>query len=214
MTDPTPQHAESITHLLGRIHQGDNSAVEKLLVHFEPEVRQWIRRERGKAIEAKYETVDLTQDFFVLFLKYLPNLKCENEETLRKLLYRMIQNMLRDRGVFLQREVRRISRERPLASDTVLDLDPPKAVGASPSEILNQDQENALMRVGLALLDPARRGLIIERYFERRQYADIAEDLGIDVDACRMRCNKAMAELIKMVGRLRRGDIDAALAGA
>src|SRR5262245_35180961 len=99
-------HDPSISALLRRVHPDDSAAVQSLLVRLEPEVQQWIRKERGRAIEAKFETVDLSQDFFILFLRYLPNLKCENEETLRKLLYRMIQNMLRDRGVYLQRELR------------------------------------------------------------------------------------------------------------
>lgn len=202
---------DSISFLLLRIHEGESSAVERLLLLLEPEVRQWIRQERGRAIEAKFETVDLTQDFFLLFLKYLPNLKCTNEESLRKLLYRMIQNMVRDCGQFLNREIRRISKERPLSSDTVLDLDPPKGSERTPSQILDQEQENALMRIGLAVLAPADRDLIVRHNFEGVSYVDLGKELGIDSDACRMRCNRAMADLVKIVGRLRRGDIDKAL---
>lgn len=201
----------SISILLRRIHKGETAAVERLLLLLEPEVRQWIRQERGRAIEAKFETVDLAQDFFLLFLKYLPNLKCTNEESLRKLLYRMIQNMVRDCGQFLNREIRRISKERPLSSDTVLDLDPPKGSEPSPSQILDQEQENALMRIGLAVLAPADRDLIVRHNFEGVSYVDLGKELGIDSDACRMRCNRAMADLVKIVGRLRRGDIDKAL---
>jgi RNA polymerase sigma factor (sigma-70 family) len=206
-------HPESISFLLFRIRGGDMGAVERLLTQLEPEVRQWIRAERGRAIEAKFETVDLTQDFFLLFLKYLPNLKCTNEETLRRLLYRMIQNMVRDRGQFLNRELRRISKERPLASDTALDLDPPQGADATPSQLLDREHENALMRVGLALLPPADRELVVRHNFEGASYVELGKELGIEPDTCRMRCNRAMADLVKIVGRLRRGDVEKAIGG-
>lgn len=202
--------SNGITVLLQRAKSDDKKALEELLVRLAPEVDGWIRNERGRAIEAKFETIDLRQDFFVVFLNYLPNMSAKNEDTLRKLLYRMIQNMMRDRGKFLNRELRRFSREKPLPSDTILELDPPDALARkdrSPSSIIDENQEQAIMRVALALLEPEERELVVRHHIERESYVDIGADLGLEPDTVRMRCNRATANAVKLVGRVKRGEI-------
>jgi RNA polymerase sigma factor (sigma-70 family) len=96
-------------------------------------------------------------------------------------------------------------RERPLARDTVLELDPPVEQVAPADRRLEIEEEEARIRFALELLDPDDRHLILRREWDGLDFARIGEELSISPDAARMRFHRALLRLQQRVGELSTG---------
>jgi len=101
--------------------------------------------------------------------------------------------------------------ERPLPPDTVLNLDSPRKTNESPSQAAQRNEQEAWIRLGLELLDPDDRTVIVLRDWEGLTFAAIAERLGTSYDSARMKYNRSFDKLTEKVWSLRHGNIDEAL---
>jgi DNA-directed RNA polymerase specialized sigma24 family protein len=106
------------------------------------------------------------------------------------------------------------ARERPIPADTVLYLDPAKRAGETPSVAANRNEEEAWVRLGLELLDPEKRDLVVLRQWDQLSFAEIGEKLAITENAARLRYLRALNDLSNTITALRRGDVAAALTTA
>jgi DNA-directed RNA polymerase specialized sigma24 family protein len=96
----------------------------------------------------------------------------------------------------------------------VLQLDPPARTGLTPSGEAGRQEDEAWVRLGMELLEPEQRDLVVQRQWEGRTYAEIGEALGISENAARLRYVRVLKDLSDTIAALRRGDIDAALRAA
>lgn len=199
------------TVLLERIQARDREALELLLERIQPKIQRWIRKERGQLIRSKWDTLDLSQDVALELFLYLPRIGRANSKVLESILYRMIQNTLRDKHDQLMALRRRVTREQPLAGESPLDLDRPVEQVETPSEVAERREEKAWVRLALPLLQAEDEELIIRVKMNQESYVEIGEQEGSSPDAVRMRCNRAMARLTRLVGLLRRGQAGEAL---
>jgi DNA-directed RNA polymerase specialized sigma24 family protein len=118
----------------------------------------------------------------------------------------MIQNSLRNKYDYLTARRRSLAHEKPLDSDTVLDLDPPDPKGSTPSSIVHKEESSAWIRLGLALLDADDQELVLRHQFDGESFPQIARSVNAAPDAVRMRFNRAVLKLNSVIGRLRRGE--------
>lgn len=190
-------------------NRGDASALDRLLEDQLPWLRNYVRKRMGPILRNKGETSDYVQDALMEFLRYGPKVEISSERHFKALLVRITENSLRGRYDWFTAHRRRISRERPLPSDTILSLDPPADKETdSPSRVIQKNEDEAWVRLGVEILDAADRDIVVMRQWERRSFVQIGEALGINSDAARKRHDRALGRLGEKVCLLRQGKLD------
>ncbi|MFH1998334.1 MAG: sigma factor-like helix-turn-helix DNA-binding protein, partial [Planctomycetota bacterium] len=102
--------------------------------------------------------------------------------------------------------------ERPLPHDTVLSLDPPRGEAVKrPSQDAQEREGEAWIRLGLELLDPENREVVILRQWEGKTFPEIGGTLNITTEAATMRYKRAVERLAEKVGELRRRNLSSIL---
>lgn len=188
---------------------GDDEALAVLL----DEERDWIcrlvRRRLGAGLRGRSETQDVVQDAVVEVLRSGPRILTRDRAAFRALLARIVENTLRDahdRHTAARRDLRQ---EVPLDSRSTIVLDPSLRPVTAVSEAAVREEERALIRCAIELLEPIDREIVLLRGYRELEFADCAEQLGIAVSAAQMRFARAVPRLAKTVARLRAGVVDA-----
>ncbi|MCA8981484.1 MAG: hypothetical protein KDC14_15750, partial [Planctomycetes bacterium] len=150
----SPKDTQTV-ELLRRWHAGDREALEALVRANLDWLRQRVRARLGPRLRAYEETHDQVQEAIVDVLTFGPRFSITDNEQFRAVLARIVENNLRDRNRWIGRERRAVDRNRPLPSDTVLDLDPPIRSVTRPSEAgrhTEREQQEAWVRLAIELL--------------------------------------------------------------
>jgi RNA polymerase sigma factor (sigma-70 family) len=196
---------------LSRWNRGNEAALEQLLDRHLAWITNHGRRRVGPFLRGKAETADYVQDAVIEFLRYGPRIQISDDRHFRALLVKIVENTLRDRRDWFMAQRRWNSKLRPLPSDTVLSLDPPKHAVQRPSQEAVKHEREAWIRLGMELVDPEDRDIIVLHQWEGRTFADIARRLKITSDAARMRYTRAVMRLGRKVAHLQRGDLTKAV---
>ena len=77
-----------------------------------------------------------------------------------------------------------------------------------PSQHAQRKESSAWVRIGLELLDPEQRELVILRQWEGKSFSEIGAKLNIHENAARMRFQRALKKLGEEVCKLRGGDVE------
>ncbi len=188
---------------------GDEEALAVLL----GEERDWIcglvRRRLGAALRGRAETQDVVQDAVVEVLRSGPRILTRDRAAFRALLARIVENTLRDahdRHTAARRDLRR---EVPLDSRSTIVLDKSLRSVTHVSEAAVREEERALIRCAIELLEPIDREIVLLRGYRELEFAECARLLGIAVSTAQMRFARAVPRLARMVARLRAGQVDA-----
>lgn len=193
--------------LLRQWHEGDQGSLNALLERHLHWMQAQVRRRLGPALRSKGETCDYVQDAMVEFLKYAPRFTLSDENHFRALLMRIVQNALRNRHDWFTARRRNIARERPLPSETVLSLDPPRGSEKTPSRLMAHHEQEAWIRMGLEFLEEEHREIIVLRKWDELTFVEIGKRQGITSNAARMRHRHAVLKLEEMIWKLRSGNI-------
>ena len=202
----TPGKSQTV-QFLQAWNQGDRKGLDSLLAHHLPWIQAHVRKRLGSLLRNRGETVDFVQDAMIQFLQYGPRIQITDDNHFRALMMRIVENTIRDKHDWFTAKRRALSRENPLPRDTILCLDPPRARVRTPSMEAHESEQEAWIRLGMELMDPEDREVLILRQWEDLPFAEIGERLGLSEDAARMRNNRAVSKLGKIVGNLRRGKI-------
>lgn len=197
--------------LLEDWHGGDREALGRLLDRNLGWIRARVIERMGPLLKAKGQATDYVQDAMVEILRYGPKFVMSDESQFRVLMVKIIENVLRSRHDWFTAQRRDAARERSLSSETVLDIDSRGKTSTPPSQALARAEAIELTRLGIALLDAADREVIILRQWDGLSFGEIADRLGIDADAARMRFRRALPRLAEKVDLLGRGDVTALL---
>lgn len=198
--------------LLRRWHAGETQAMSLLLDRHISTIRERVHRRLGTLLRTKEETDDLVQDAVVRFLVDCPRFEVVDEDHFRLLLARVVENTLRDKYHWHMRRRRDVARECVMPSTSVLLVGPLADRRDSPSGIAAHEEQKAWVRFALDLLDADERELVIARDFDSHSFAEMAGRLGVSEGAARMRYHRAVAKITRIVGALRRGKVEQALA--
>ena len=200
---------ETVTaQLLKSWHGGHEDGLDALLERHLPWIRIHVRRRLGPLLRRGAETSDYVQDAMIEFLRYGPRIVISDDDHFRALIVRIVENSLRNKYDWFTAQRRAIARERPIPSDTILRLDPPKDSVKTPSQSVQRHEDEAWVRLCMELIDPEDSEIIILRQWEHLSFVQIGEKLGISANTARMRHNRAVNRLAEQVGNLRRRNID------
>lgn len=196
-------HQTQTSISLQKWHQGEAEGLSELIKRHLPWIHAHVRKRLGKDLRKKAESVDFVQDAMVQFLKYGPRIHISDDAQFRALLKRIVENAVRDRNDWFRAKRRNMSRECPLPSDTVLDLDSAVKTDRTPSQSAQRQEHEAWVRLGLELLDPDDRQVIVLRQWEKASFQAIAQQFDMKADAIRMRYNRALGKLSDKIGEIR-----------
>lgn len=201
--------------LLERLHGGDRSAVTELLRLHLGWVEGRIRGHLNERLRRRGDTQDYVNELVVRVLTRRTPFVINDADHFRRIILRMVNNLLTDSGRRVDAQRREVARERRLPSRiSVLYLNDPPALrreGVRPVDEVVIEEETAYLRLALDLLDPSDRHLIEMREEENMSYARVGQDLGISEDAARKRFSYALRRLGRVVKLLQCGQVDRAL---
>ncbi|MBK8979620.1 MAG: sigma-70 family RNA polymerase sigma factor [Planctomycetes bacterium] len=168
-----------------------------------------MRVRRGPLLQRLGDTLDDAHDLILDVLDYAPRFLVASRHQFRALVARMIENALVDKA-------RRASRRRPperltegLGSSTVLGLDPPVARDPAPSDAAAREEELEWLRLGIEFLGDQERRIVLRSRFDGATFQEIGAEEGLQPNAARMRCSRALLRLAGIVQRLQSGQLAA-----
>jgi RNA polymerase sigma factor (sigma-70 family) len=183
-TGPADHSADSTIVLLERAQQGDQDAVEALVVRAAPSVRRWARGRLPPYVRQDANTEDVVQDAVVQTLRRLKRVRHRTVGGMQAYLRTSVMNRIRD----LIRGTRRHG--VPLELDDRIKDDAP-----SPLEIAIRQQGLTRFLEALQRLKPTDREVIIWRIELGYSVAEIAAQLGKSGPAAGMSVSRAIARL-------------------
>lgn len=199
-------------HILTRWQAGEVDALQTLIQRNLDWIRARVRQRLGDRMRRIGDSEDFLQETLLDFLKYTPRFRVENEEQFRGLLARVVESAIRDKNDYWFRTRRRqLSQERPLPTDSVLDLSLGASAVTPPDEKTAKQEMDALLRMAIEVLQPEDREVVVLRHWDDLEYEAIGERLGVTADGARKRYKRALPKLARTLERLSRGDIAALL---
>jgi len=160
------------------VRDGDVSRLGVLFERYHLALFDFLSRMTGNAGVAE----DLVQDVFVRVLKYRATFR--DEGRFETWLYRIARNARVD--YFKSR------RQTESIEDSGLDIAQP---GDGPAEAVQREREMARLRRALLLLRDDKRELIVLARYRAMKHEQIAELLGVEVGAVKVRLHRAIQEL-------------------
>lgn len=196
--------------LLENWHGGDEAALNEILRRDLPWIRRRVEERCGDALKERLDAEDLVQEAMLEVLRYGPRFLMSSRQQFRGLMVRIIENVIRGQHDFHRAARRELARQRPLPTAT-LNLDPGTPSVTRPSEAAARHEGEAWVRLALELLDRDDREVLLLRQWKEMSFAEIAQELGIQENAARMRFHRALPRLARKVEQLQSGEIDAAI---
>ncbi len=193
--------------LLRRWHAGDAAALGELVRRDLPWIRAQVQNRLGPGLRGKAETGDIVQEAMVQVLRDGPQFVVSDHQQFRALVAAIVENVLRRQHRADHQQRRDVSREQELPTAGVLDLD-----GTSPSQAAMRSEDAAWLELGIELLGPSDRDVVVLRQWDGLAFSEVGERLGISSDHARSRFRRALAKLAPLMRRLRGGQLAAVLA--
>ena len=182
--------------LVTAIHNGKNELISVLADRYVQLVYNIVRR-RAPASDVE----DLTQDILLAVVRSIHKFK--QDSSLRTWVHAIINNKLR--YYYRQRKVRsRISHFSSVESgdDDTDAVDARVEGGDNPTEVVAQEDENAIVLEALEELKDEYREVLYLRFTDELPFAEIAEHLNLSLDAVKSRYRRAVAAVRKKLRRL------------
>lgn len=199
MSDPT-----LTMQLLKRWHAGDQDALQDLMARDLPWVEEQVARRMGTELRGRADVDDVVQHALLAVFQYGPKFEIEDSEHYRAVLIRIVENTIRKMIRDGRREKRWAGREEPLPSGSVIVL----TDGVTrPASAADRNERRAFLQLGLELLEPADREVVLGRQWQGLSFKDLGDNLGISEEAARKRFDRAVARLAQLVARLRQGEL-------
>ncbi|MBL8731827.1 MAG: sigma-70 family RNA polymerase sigma factor [Planctomycetes bacterium] len=195
--------------LLARWHAGEEAALSELVTLHLPWLRDHVDHRLGAFLRRQAEPDDYLQDIVLDFLRDAPRFQVRDGQQLRGLLVRVAENTLRDRNDWFRAKRRDLARNAPLPTESVLALDPALQRSTTPSRDATRTEMRDWVRLGLELLPPEDRKILVAREYEDRSFVDIGSEIGMTPNAVRMRWVRAVARLADVMQSLRAGQLPA-----
>ncbi|MFH1998831.1 MAG: sigma-70 family RNA polymerase sigma factor [Planctomycetota bacterium] len=192
-------------------HAGDRKGLDLLIENHLPWIMTQIEKRMTVLLSRKGESLDYVQEAILQFLKYAPRFVINDGAEFRALLFRIAENSMNMQYRWFTAQRRDVARERPLPSDTILLLDPPKKSMKTPSTLVDHHEREAWVRLALEFLNPDDREAIVLRRWEGLTFGEAGERLGLSEDGARMRYNRALIRLGEKVWALRTGGVKKAM---
>ncbi|MBL8750341.1 MAG: sigma-70 family RNA polymerase sigma factor [Planctomycetes bacterium] len=201
----------SISRRVARVARGDEAALRQLAADHLPWIEAHVRKRMSAVARRDGDTQDFVQETLLDVLRSGPHFAIDDAAAFRALLARIVENNLIDRVRYLHREQRDLRRQRPLPTDSVLQLDAPLRSVTQPPSAADRNERQEWLRLAVELLDAEDREIIRLRDWDGTSFAALGERLGVSEEAARKRYARALPRLAEKVDLLRRGQWRGAL---
>jgi RNA polymerase sigma factor (sigma-70 family) len=182
---------ESTFELIGRVREGDQEALERLLARHIKPLRRWVSGRLPRWARDLADTDDLVQDTLLRTFTRIEVFEAREVGSLHAYLRQAVMNRIRD-------ELRRKGRAPVMVDGSDLDLE----AGGSPLEEAIGREAADRYKAALARLSPEDREAIIGRVEMEYSYADLAEALGKPTpEAARKAAQRALLRLAAAMKR-------------
>lgn len=188
---PAPQAPEEQRRILAAARDGDEAARNALTGFFRVEIEAHVARRMGSRLARFCTAEDIAQEALANTVRALSALDTgAGFDDFRALLKRRANWVLQDRG----RQAHKFIAEsvvHPQAGGAA-----PEAANPAPSQgPVTQADEARWLRERVSTLD-AKYAAVLERYLDGASFSDIAEELGIGIEAARKRYTRGV-QLLK-----------------
>jgi RNA polymerase sigma-70 factor (ECF subfamily) len=194
--------------LLQRWHQGDEKALATLIARDLPWLQIEVKRRMGAELRARTDADDIVQQAVLAVMQSGPRFLVSDREHYRALLLRIVENTIKKQLRHHRQQRRRAAREEPLPSGSVVAL---QASVTRPSAVADRNERRAWVQLALELLAEADREIILLRQWEGLPFQEVGERLAVSEDAARMRFERALGRLARVVQQLRSGELQSVL---
>jgi RNA polymerase sigma-70 factor (ECF subfamily) len=188
----------SPTALIQRLAAGDQAVQDVVCRRYGPRVERMVRRRLGRALRARVETADLSQDVLGDILAAAGGMWFESELAFLRWLRCMVERRILRTARHWRARKRRAARELRLGSRVEI----ADSGLATPSELLDRRERFEALGAAIACLPPEDRDVIILRHFLELPWRPTAASLGVTEEAAQMRLHRARARLKKLLGEL------------
>jgi RNA polymerase sigma-70 factor (subfamily 1) len=204
--NPSSAHAG---RLVLRAIGGDRSAIDELLAHFRPQLRQMVAVRMDSRLRARFDPSDVVQSVLAEAAQKMVAFQKSPEQFypwLRQLAWDELARLHRDH---IRTKKRSVSREEEdwrgrAADESMLQLAERLATQQlGPGSRLVRKELRTRVRAALAELAPADREVLVLRFLEQLGISDTAAALGISEAAVKSRQFRAVERLGKLLHDLR-----------
>jgi RNA polymerase sigma-70 factor (ECF subfamily) len=191
-------------HLLQRTAQGDQAAIQQLLVRHRPRLLRVIGLRMDRRLVARIDPADVLQEALLEAVRRLPDYLRQRPLPFYPWLRRLALDRLADlHRLHLRTQRRSVEREERLVLDEQSALELAGrllARGSSPSARLQRSELRGRLEAALAGLSEADREVLVLRHLEQLSAAEIAAVLGIREGAVYTRHLRALERLRRLLG--------------
>jgi RNA polymerase sigma factor (sigma-70 family) len=170
--------------LMLAVRDGDLDRLSVLFDRYHARLFEFFRRMNSNRATAE----DLVQDVFFRVLKYRQTFRDDNRFV--PWVYRIARNAR------LQHYKKNRVEDSPAQAPTMGESNAP-----SPAMEFEKEQEASRVRMALARLDDEKRELLVLVWYQEMKYEHIAELLGINVGAVKVRVYRAVRELREILSK-------------
>lgn len=204
----SPAPRDTTLLLLTRLHRGDRAAIGELMRRDLAWMQSYVHARLHGVVQQRADTNDIVNDVFARLLERGPRFVVQSRELFRRLMGRILTNAIVSIARRYGAQARAAARERPIAADSVLYLQPdlPHTAVASPAQQAAEAEETAWVRLAMELLSPLDRE-VLELRGHGVKFAEIGQRVGLTEDAARIRFGRAVPRLRACVDRIRCGQV-------
>lgn len=191
MTTPSDADEEFRT-CMTRVRQGDQAALDAILLLSEPRLRAYVDKRLGPKLKGKLRDSDVLQNAYLQILNALPQFEGDSIDAFVAWSVQIIEFDIQRQNRWFNAAKRtppdRTSERNALAR--VL-LDPP----LTPSREMAAGEEVEQLRAAVEQLSPDHQEVLELAVFEELPHAEVARRMGRSETACRMLLFRARAAL-------------------
>jgi RNA polymerase sigma-70 factor, ECF subfamily len=172
--------------LIRSIQAGDHQAFEILVRRYQRQVANLIYTTMGNS----YDVEDIAQEVFIRVYRSLPKFKFD--ASFYSWLYRITMNLCIDE--IRRRKIRRVLSLDYLTEDTLENIRKDKENPTASDSVLKEERQQ-VVQSALQRLTPEHRKVLILREYQDFSYDEIAETLGLKLEAVKSRIFRARREM-------------------
>lgn len=187
--------------LVLRAAAGESGALDRLIELHEPRLLAYVRTRVGPALRSRESVRDLVQDVMMELVEGLRAFEYRSEPQFRAWLFQLAARRITDRARYHARGKRDAARDRGLEETTVYEelLKKGYSSVSSPLRRLQRMEDVERLEAALSRLEERDREVLSLSYFCGLTLEQLAEELGVSIEAARKRKTRAQARLAALM---------------
>ena len=188
---------QQVSRLVDQLSRGDSHAVPSLLERYLDDLRAYIDRHTGSALQGKETPADLVQSVCREVLEGVQRgaFEYRGEAQFRQWLYQAALHKIQGKARYHDAQKREQGRSQPFDGSLDSQGELPFGVSRTPSRSAMDHEEQARFRAAMAQLLPEQRQLVEWAHFDGLPHKEIAARLGTSEANSRMLLSRALARL-------------------